>query len=159
MATYYQHSGKFAPQGLIFGLLAGTAYLDDIVRDHSKTNPSLHAFKASIPAAIQSMTTLQYADTAFAASPPALPRLEPTRSLQFSPLTTFRAPARHRDSRYPHSLDGGHSNEFGNLIMPIAERPAPKKPPEPDQDQKSHRRNKPVSAAASIKRVDDAPSN
>jgi hypothetical protein len=82
-------------------------YLDDIIRDHSKTNPSLHTFKASIAAAIQSMTTLQYADTAFASSPPALlPRLEPTRSLQFSPLTTFRAPARHRDSRYAHCLDG-----------------------------------------------------
>jgi hypothetical protein len=52
-----------------------------------------------------SMTTLQYADTAFAASPPALPRLEPTRSPQFSPLTTFRAPVRHRDSRYSHCLD------------------------------------------------------
>jgi len=81
-------------------------YLDDVVRDYSKTNPSLHTFKASIPAAIQSMTTLQYADTAFAAGPPALPGLEPTRSLQFSPLTTFRAPTRHCDSRYAHSLDG-----------------------------------------------------
>jgi hypothetical protein len=35
--------------------------LDDVVRDHPKANPSLHAFKASVPAAIQSMATLQHA--------------------------------------------------------------------------------------------------
>src|SRR5712692_11825730 len=80
--------------------------LDDVVRDHPKANPSLHAFKASVPAAIQSMTTLQHADAAFASGPPALPGSEPTRSLQFSPLAAFGAPTRHRDARYSHSLDG-----------------------------------------------------
>src|SRR5712692_6544114 len=82
------------------------ADLDDVVRDHSKANPSPHTCKASVPAAIQSMTTLQHADAAFASGPPALPGSEPTRSLQFSPLAAFGAPTRHRDARYSHSLDG-----------------------------------------------------
>jgi hypothetical protein len=81
-------------------------YLDNVVGDHSKANPSLHTFKASVPASIQSMTTLQHADAAFASGPPTLPGAKPTRSLQSSPLAAFGAPARHRDSRYAHSLDG-----------------------------------------------------
>ena len=80
-------------------------YLDDVVRDHSKANPSLHTFKASVPTSIQSMTTLQHADAAFASGPPALPGSEPRRSLQFSPLAAFAVPIRHGDSRYAHSLN------------------------------------------------------
>ncbi len=80
--------------------------LDDVVRDHPEANPSLHACKASVPAAIQSMTTLQHADAAFASGPPALPSPEPTRFLKFSPLAAFAAPTRHRDSRHSHSLNG-----------------------------------------------------
>src|SRR5260370_26159146 len=80
--------------------------LDDVVRDHPKANPAPHTFEPSIPTAIQSMTTLQHADTAFASGPPALPSPEPTRFLQFSPLAAFAAPTRHRDARYAHSLDG-----------------------------------------------------
>jgi hypothetical protein len=82
------------------------AYMDDIVRDHPKADPSLHSFKASVPAAIQTTTTLQHADAAFASSPPALPSAEPTCPLQFSPLTAFGAPTRHRDANYAHFLDG-----------------------------------------------------
>jgi hypothetical protein len=81
-------------------------YLDDVVRDHSKADPSLHAFKASIAAAIQSMTTLQHADATFSSSPPTLPGAEPTRALQYSPLAAFGAPTRHRDSGHSHSLNG-----------------------------------------------------
>ena len=79
--------------------------LDNVVRDYSKANPSLHTCKASIPATIQSMTTLQHADAAFASGPPTLPGSEPTHSLQFSSLAAFGAPTRHRDARYAHSLD------------------------------------------------------
>jgi hypothetical protein len=56
------------------------AYLNDVVRHHPDGDPSLYTFKASIPAAIQSMTTLQHADAALAAGPRALPCSEPTRS-------------------------------------------------------------------------------
>src|SRR5260370_30676939 len=80
--------------------------LDDVVRDHPKANPSLHAFKASVPAAIQSVAPLQHADAAFASGPPALPGSEPTRSLQFSSLATFTVALRHRDSPHSHFLYG-----------------------------------------------------
>ena len=81
-------------------------YLNNIVCDYPKANPALHTFEASIAAAIQSMTTLQHADAALASGPPTLPGAEPTRFLQSSPVAAFGAPARHRDSRYAHSLDG-----------------------------------------------------
>jgi hypothetical protein len=74
--------------------------LDDIVRDHPKANPSLHAFKTSVPAAIQSVASLQDANAAFASGPPALPSPELTRFLKFSPLAVFAAPTRHRNPRY-----------------------------------------------------------
>src|ERR1700751_2469928 len=80
--------------------------LDDVVRDHPKANPSPHACKASVPAAIQSMTTLQHANAAFASGPPALPSPEPTRFLKFSPLAAFAVTIRHRHSRHSHFLDG-----------------------------------------------------
>jgi hypothetical protein len=79
--------------------------LDNVVREHPKANPSLHTFKASVPASIQSMTTLQYADATFASSPPALPGSEPTRSLQFSPLAAFAVAIRHCDANHSHGLD------------------------------------------------------
>src|SRR6266436_5580278 len=82
------------------------ADLDDVVRDDSKADPSLHTFQASIAAAVQPMTTFQHADAALASGPPTLPGAEPTRSLQFSPLAAFGAPTRQRDSRHSHSLDG-----------------------------------------------------
>jgi hypothetical protein len=83
-----------------------TTDLDDVVCDHPKANPALHAFEPSISTAIQSVAPLQHADAAFASGPPALPSSEPTRSLQFSPLAAFGAGTRHRDSRHAHSLNG-----------------------------------------------------
>ena len=80
--------------------------LDDVVRDHPKANPAPHTFEPSIPAAIQSVASLQHANAAFASGPPALPSSEPTRFLKFSPLAAFGAPTRHRDSNHSHSLDG-----------------------------------------------------
>jgi hypothetical protein len=80
--------------------------LDDVVRDHPKTNPAPHTFEPSIPTAIQSMASLQHADAAFASGSPALPGPEPTRSLQFSPLAAFGVATRHCDSPHSHSLDG-----------------------------------------------------
>jgi hypothetical protein len=52
------------------------ADVDEVARDHPKANPSLHTCKASVPAAIQSVTTLQYADATCASGPPALPGSE-----------------------------------------------------------------------------------
>ena len=80
--------------------------LDDVVGDHPKPNPAPHSFKASVPAAIQSVAPLQHANAAFASGPPALPGSEPTRFLQFSSLAAFAVATRHRDSRHSHSLDG-----------------------------------------------------
>jgi hypothetical protein len=81
-------------------------YLNNIVGDYPKANPALHTLEPSIPAAIQSMAPLQHANAAFASGPPALSGSEPTRSLQFSPLTALAVAIRHRDSRHPQSLDG-----------------------------------------------------
>src|SRR5258707_10079775 len=82
------------------------ADLNEVVGHNSKTDPPLHTFEPSIPTAIQSVASLQHANAAFASGPPALPGSEPTRFLKFSSLAAFGAPTRHRDSRYPHCLDG-----------------------------------------------------
>ena len=82
------------------------ADLNDVVGDNSQADPSLYPSETSIAATPQPMAPLQYADATFASGPAALPGPEPTRSLQLSPLTTFRTPTRHRNSPHSHRLDG-----------------------------------------------------
>jgi len=90
------------------GPLQGQAATDlnNVVCDYPKTNPALHTFETSVPAAMQSMAPLQHANAAFASGPPTLSGSEPTGFLQLSPLAAFAVAIRHRHSRHPHSLDG-----------------------------------------------------
>jgi hypothetical protein len=62
--SFASRSRTFTTLGPLHSLTADD--LDEVVRDHPKSDPSLHTFKASIAAAIQPTMPLQHADTSFA---------------------------------------------------------------------------------------------
>ena len=53
------------------------SYVDEVVADDSESNPAVHPVIAFVPAAIESMTSLDHADSTFATGSPFLPRAEP----------------------------------------------------------------------------------
>jgi len=51
--------------------------IDQVIADHTESDPALHATITSVPAAVEPVTALHHADAPFAAGPPFLPVAEP----------------------------------------------------------------------------------
>ena len=68
--------------------LAGedAADVDEIIADHAESNPALHAAVPFVPATVEPVAALHYADASFTASPPFLPVLEPGLLLFLLPI-------------------------------------------------------------------------
>src|SRR5215213_8215015 len=61
----------------------------EIVRDHAKSDPALHAGIAAVDAASQPVSPLQHADAALTSGPPFLALLEPALLLLGFPFDAF----------------------------------------------------------------------
>jgi len=55
----------------------GSADVDEVIRDHAESGSALHSAGAFISATVESVPSLEYADSAFASGSPLLPLLEP----------------------------------------------------------------------------------
>src|SRR5207253_7775272 len=55
--------------------------VDQIIRNHAQSNPSLHAIIAAISTSIQTMPSFEHTDPAFATGSPCLSLTEPSRLL------------------------------------------------------------------------------
>ena len=62
------------------------SHVDKVVADDTESNPTVHPVIAFVPAAIESMTSFDHADAAFATGSPFLPIAEPALLLFFFSL-------------------------------------------------------------------------
>ena len=67
-------------------LLQGSTDVDEIIGDHGEPNPTLHTGFASVAAAVQSVSPLDYADSSLASGPPFLAVTKPSLPLFASSL-------------------------------------------------------------------------
>jgi hypothetical protein len=59
--------------------------VDEIVRDHAKSDPTLYPLQAAMVTTIQTVAVLQHGDTAFASDPPFLSGTKPTSLFERPP--------------------------------------------------------------------------
>ena len=58
-------------------LVDGLTDVDEVIRDHAESGPADHSLAAFVPATVQSVPPLKYADASFASGSPLLPFFEP----------------------------------------------------------------------------------
>src|SRR5262245_2114719 len=70
-------------------LLQSSADVDEVVGDHAKPGPALHADLASVAATVEPVSPLDHTDASLASGPPFLAVAEPPLLLLASALNTL----------------------------------------------------------------------
>src|SRR4051794_8586260 len=84
----------------------GVAYADEVVGNHTESDPPPDTVQAAIAAPAQSVAPLQYADSALTAGAPSLPFFEPAGVLDLSSFLAARVPIWNRNLGNAHLMRG-----------------------------------------------------
>src|SRR5262249_28999021 len=82
-------------------------HVDQIVGDHTQSDPPSHTILTAIPAPIQSVPAFQNTDSTFAAGSPLLTSSKPASLLKFAQSRIFGRAIWNRNMLHTHLLDRG----------------------------------------------------
>jgi hypothetical protein len=69
--------------------IENSPHVDQVVRDYTESNPSIHSILATIATPIQSVSSFQNTDSSFTAGSPLLSFPKPARLLSLPTLEVF----------------------------------------------------------------------
>ena len=61
----------------VLSLVDDSADVDEVIRDHAESGPADHSLATFVPATVESVPPLKYADASFASGSPLLPFFKP----------------------------------------------------------------------------------